>query len=290
MTLKQIEYFQKVCEKGNISLAAEELFVSRSVISRAILELEEEFDAPLFVRSRNGVTLNESGQILARLFSTFTVSYDTARERIRRQAEEARVETLRLGVTPTNAYCVYENYLQDFQERNPRVRLFVEEHSAYEGGKLLLEGELDGFFTPAAPDPTVFDSMDLYQNPVMLGIREEDDRIGNKASMADLVDLPLAYYNFPMPLEHILKAGMGALGAQPRVVLRTSDQMLLRDLTRRGAIYPILPLDMMATWEGVRQVPIDFFQPSLNRLIWSRALAPCPSLELFLDYMREQVN
>ena len=74
MTLKQIEYFQKVCELGNISLAAEELFVSRSVVSRAILELEEEFGAPLFERSRNGVILTRSGEILSRLFDTFTVS------------------------------------------------------------------------------------------------------------------------------------------------------------------------------------------------------------------------
>ena len=170
------------------------------------------------------------------------------------------------------------------------MRLFVEEHSAYEADKLLLEGALDGFFTPTKPDETIFQSLELYRNPVMLGVREGDNRIGAKASMADLVGLPLAYYNFPMPLEHILKAGMAALGAEPMVVLRTTDQMLLRDLTVQGLIYPILPLDMMATWEGVRQVEIDFFQPSLNRLIWSRALAPCPALELFLTYMKEQVK
>ncbi len=289
MTQKQIEYFQKVCEKGNISLAAEDLFVSRSVISRAILELEEEFEAQLFFRSRNGVTLTESGQILQRLFDTFTVSYDTARERIRCRLAESRVKTLRLGITPTNAYCVYENYLLEFQKLQPEICLFVEEHGAFEGGKLLLEGKLDAFFSPAKPDPAVFDSMELYQNPIMLGVAEGDTRIGARASMADLVDLPLAYYNFPMPLEHILKAGMAALGAEPKVVLKTSDRMLLQNLTKRRIIYPILPLDMMATWDGVRQVEIDFFQPSLNRLIWSRALKPCPSLELFLTYMRKQL-
>jgi DNA-binding transcriptional LysR family regulator len=42
MTLKQISYFQAVCEKGNISSAAEDLFVARSVISRAIADLEDE--------------------------------------------------------------------------------------------------------------------------------------------------------------------------------------------------------------------------------------------------------
>lgn len=54
MTLKQISYFQAVCEKGNISSAAEDLFVARSVISRAIADLEDEFGAELFVRSKTG--------------------------------------------------------------------------------------------------------------------------------------------------------------------------------------------------------------------------------------------
>lgn len=68
MTLKQISYFQAVCEKGNISSAAEDLFVARSVISRAIADLEDEFGAELFVRSKNGVVLTDSGRIVAKLF------------------------------------------------------------------------------------------------------------------------------------------------------------------------------------------------------------------------------
>ena len=156
MTLKQITYFQAVCAKGNISSAAEELFVSRSVISRAIAELEEEFGAPLFARSKNGVTLTESGHILAKLFSDFTACYNTTRARIGQLQQGARTRPLRLGVTPTNAYCVYRTYLDGFQRLHPEIPLCVEEHSAFDAWKLLLNGELDAFFTPARPDSACF--------------------------------------------------------------------------------------------------------------------------------------
>ena len=116
MTLKQIEYFQKVCQTGNISTAADALFVSRSVVSRTILELEEEFETVLFTRSRNGVTLTESGHILARLFEVFMASCTAAKERIRSLSAQEQSQPLRIGVTPTNAYCVYKNYLERFQE------------------------------------------------------------------------------------------------------------------------------------------------------------------------------
>lgn len=52
MTSKQVEYFLRVCTCRNIAAAAEELFVSRPVISKAILTLEEEVGTPLFLRSK----------------------------------------------------------------------------------------------------------------------------------------------------------------------------------------------------------------------------------------------
>lgn len=291
MTTKQIEYFQMVCKYGNISTAADALFVSRPVVSRTIAELEEEFGAALFTRSRNGVTLTESGTILARLFETFSASYATARGRIQNLKKEEEVKSLHLGVTPTNVYCVYKNYLEDFQYLHPDIHLYVTEHSAFDAGKLLLDGLIDAAFTPAPLDESVFETLDLYKNPIMLGVAEKDERIRkDKAGIGDLLDLPLGYYAAPMPIEAILNASFAALGKKPNVVLRTSDQLLLRELTLREKIYPILPLDMMATWEGVRQVPIDFFRPSMNRLIWSRALTPSPALAAFLDFMREQTG
>lgn len=290
MTLKQVEYFQKVCQTGNISTAADALFVSRSVVSRTIVELEEEFETVLFTRSRNGVALTESGHILARLFEAFMASCTTAKNRIRLLSEQEQIKPLRIGVTPTNAYCVYKNYLEQFQEIHPDICLSVTEHSAFDSEKLLLDGTIDAAFTPALPDEASFESLELYQNPIMLGAAEHDIRIGSKAGIGDIIDLPLGFFNAPMPVEHILNASFEAVGRKPNVVLRTSDQMLLRELTLRGKIYPILPLDMMATWQGVRQVPVDFFHPSTNRVVWSRALAPRPALALFLDFMEEQIT
>lgn len=287
MTLKQIEYFRKVCETKNISTAAEMLFVSRSVVSRTLTELEEEFGAVFFTRSRSGVTLTESGQMLLQLFENFTTSLDAVKDRIHQQPKEQR-QPLRVGVTPTNAYCVYKNYLEDFQAAHPDVSLYVTEYGAFHVFQPLLAGELDVAFTPATPDKNTFDWIELYQNPVMLGVSEHDRKLGDKATIEDIIDLPLGYFSAPMPLERLLEASFAALGKKPNVMLRTSDQMLLCDLTRQGKLCSLLPLDMMSIWDGVRLVPLDFFSPSTNRAVWSRALMPSPTMESFLEFMKAQ--
>ncbi len=288
MTSKQMEYYQAVCRAGNISTAADELYVSRSVVSRTIAELEEEFGTTLFVRSRTGVVPTASGTLLAHLFDSFLTSCGTVKDRIGQMAEQVE-QPLCLGVTPTNAYCIYKTYLEGFRSLYPDIQLYVTEHSAYDCPKLLLDGTIDVSFSPVKPELDMFGCLDLYQNPIMLGAAEGDRRLGEKVGITDLIDLPLGFYNARMPLEQLLTASFAVMGKKPRVMLRTSDQMLLRELTLQGKIYPILPLDMMAIWEGVRQIPLDFFQSSTNRLIWNQALSPAPALSVFLDYMKKQV-
>lgn len=75
VTLKQIEFYEAVCQAGNVTAAAQQLYVSRSVISRAIQELEDELDIQLFVRGRNGMELTEYGKTLRNLLSQFKGFY-----------------------------------------------------------------------------------------------------------------------------------------------------------------------------------------------------------------------
>lgn len=68
MTLTQMTYFEAVCQYKNVTKAAEALFVSRSAVSRAMKELETEWNVVLFKRSRTGVELTEDGDQIRRMF------------------------------------------------------------------------------------------------------------------------------------------------------------------------------------------------------------------------------
>lgn len=53
-----------VAQKGNISYAAKELYISQPAISKAIAKLEDNLGVSLFYRSSRGVVLTESGKQL----------------------------------------------------------------------------------------------------------------------------------------------------------------------------------------------------------------------------------
>lgn len=287
LTLKQIEYFQMVCAKGSISAAADELFISRSVISRTLTELESEFNTQLFVRSKNGVLLTESGQILAQLFKEMKAGYTTAKERIRQFQEGERCPVLRVGVTPTNAYRVHQLYLDAFRQEYPNIQLLVSEYSAHDADEVLLDGTVDALFTPGRTlGYNSFDSINLYQTQISLGVLEGAP-IAEKKSLgiSDILFLPLGYLNAPMPVESVMESCFNAFGETPNVVICTSDQILLRELTLRGIIYPIFPSDMLESWEGVKGIPLDFFPSSTHRLVWDRALPHDEIFDSFLNFI-----
>ncbi len=64
MTLQQLNYFITVAECGNITQAAEKLFISQPSLSNAIHTLENEMNITAFVRYKKGVVLTKDGEEL----------------------------------------------------------------------------------------------------------------------------------------------------------------------------------------------------------------------------------
>lgn len=64
MELIQLERFKKVAQLENITLAAQQLYISQPGLSKTISNLEKEFDVKLFNRGNNSITLTEAGKTL----------------------------------------------------------------------------------------------------------------------------------------------------------------------------------------------------------------------------------
>ncbi|WP_455684890.1 LysR family transcriptional regulator [Thomasclavelia sp.] len=61
MTLQQLRYIIMVAQKGTISEAAKELFISQPSLSNAIKELEKELGIVIFSRTNKGIIISDDG-------------------------------------------------------------------------------------------------------------------------------------------------------------------------------------------------------------------------------------
>ena len=62
--LELYRVFREVAETGNISAAAQNLYISQSAVSQSVKQLEGALQTRLFIRSPRGVTLTDDGQML----------------------------------------------------------------------------------------------------------------------------------------------------------------------------------------------------------------------------------
>src|SRR3974390_1593235 len=64
MELKRLRYFLRIAEEGSLGRASNALGIAQPALSRQMRMLEDEFGAPLFHRTRNGMQLTEEGSQL----------------------------------------------------------------------------------------------------------------------------------------------------------------------------------------------------------------------------------
>ena len=62
MTENELRYLLTIAEYGNITKAAQELFISQPSLSESLSKVEQEFGRPIFQRDRNGLTPTDFGQ------------------------------------------------------------------------------------------------------------------------------------------------------------------------------------------------------------------------------------
>ncbi len=140
--LSSYRIFYTVAQKGNISYAAKELYISQPAISKAIGKLEESLDCKLFLRSSRGVVLTEEGKILFESVKNGFEQFEDGEEKIKR-LKELDMGQIRIGVSATLCKHVLVPYLKRFVEEYPNIKVMIECQSSVHTVKQMDENRID---------------------------------------------------------------------------------------------------------------------------------------------------
>lgn len=134
--------FHTVAKAGNISKAANQLYISQPAISKAISKLEEELVTALFNRSSRGVTLTEEGQVLYEYVERAFDSLNMGEENLKNY-KELGIGHIRIGVSTSLCKHILLDYLKDFIKENPNIKFSIDCHSTLNTIKLLKNDDID---------------------------------------------------------------------------------------------------------------------------------------------------
>ncbi|WP_282969085.1 LysR substrate-binding domain-containing protein [Burkholderia vietnamiensis] len=120
-TISELNSFIVSARHLSFSMAAKQLFVTQSAISRHIAELEEYLGHPLFIRSRNGLALTHIGENYLKQVRPALQALEGATTQVMSTARHTHL--LNLSVAPTFAANWLLSRLETFRSLNPDITI-----------------------------------------------------------------------------------------------------------------------------------------------------------------------
>ena len=137
-----LRYFAAVAAEGNLTRAAEGLYVSQPALTKQIRRLESQLEVQLFTRSRAGMTLTAAGQALAERVPAMLAGWDEALAAARTAAGRAG-QVLRVGFLAGAANEATQQIIAAFARRRPGWRVEMRAASWLDPSAGLAGGETD---------------------------------------------------------------------------------------------------------------------------------------------------
>lgn len=134
-----LRYFAAVADEGNLTRAAERLFVSQPALTKQVRQLEDRLGVRLFERSRAGMALTEPGRALAARVPALLGEWD----RVLRETRRAASQVLRVGFLASAANEATPAIISAFGARRPGWRVDMRQASWANPTAGLADGDVD---------------------------------------------------------------------------------------------------------------------------------------------------
>ncbi|MBQ0037191.1 MAG: LysR family transcriptional regulator [Clostridiales bacterium] len=140
--LELYRVFKEVAEAGNITAAAQALYISQSAVSQSIKQLESELQTRLFVRNSRGVTLTPDGKMLYEYVRSAIGLLETGEDKLS-QTRELQMGQLTIGASDTVTSQFLLPYLDQFHQQYPAIHIQIISGRSHKILGMLQSGKVD---------------------------------------------------------------------------------------------------------------------------------------------------
>lgn len=283
MTTERLYEFLVLAQTLNYGKAARKLYITQSVLSRHIGDLEKETGNALLERDSHKVALTQAGRLLARRAAELTRQYDEAVGTLRLSDVKAS-GVVRISCTSTVVCEHLTGYLRSFAVRYPDIRLELE---VTDECSPFVPESCDVRFTPFEASADGWQCKTAYSDPALLVLRPEHRLIQNhQAELRELIGetvfIPypntlFSSYTYNRQLIDHATANRALITKVP-----SSDSALLEVSLNRGVT--LLPRHLVRQGYGELML-VSVATPGVHfdTLVYLRSEAPNPAAKLFYD-------
>lgn len=240
MLLVQIESFLEIARRGNVSRAAEALFVTQPTLTARLHSLERELGGPLFARTRRGMRLTDAGRVFLPYAEKALRTIKDGREALL-EARSGAGGRLVLGAAPAISTYVLPGLLERFAVSHPRIEVAVRTGHSEDLLRMVLSEEVQLAMVRAMRHPEI-ESLPLYEEELILIVspRHPFAKRG-EVSIADVARERLILFDRTSSYYELTQTFFLRLGVTPHEVMELDNIEAAKKMVQRQLGIALLP-------------------------------------------------
>lgn len=231
--LELYRVFLEVAKQGNISAAAQNLFISQSAVSQSVKQLEEQLQVRLFSRSTRGVSLTSEGKLLLEYVSHALGLLQSGEEKIAASRQLLTGELI-IGASDTVTKTYLLSRLEAFHKDYPDIRIRILNGTTSMVLDYLHAGQVDIAFASEAPDETVYSVRHCVDTHTIFVAAPDYLEFDKVYTMEEIAALPLILLERKASSRVYLERCFQERGIQIHPEIELGSHNLLISLARIG--------------------------------------------------------
>jgi DNA-binding transcriptional LysR family regulator len=232
--LNQLRAFFLAAREKNLTRAAETLCITQPAVSMQIKSLEESLGLKLIQKCGKDFHLTEVGNVLYGYAKKIFRIVDEMEYTLKNYTELAQ-GSLRLGISPSFARYFMPDLISRFQERYPKVKVFLKEGNSQEIVDGILSYKYDLGFTGRLPYDKKLKAVP-YIKPEFWLVTHPRHRFAKKKeiSLQDLKNEPIIIRETGSGARHTILSLLRSHGVTPSVLVEAGSVDFIKEYVMQG--------------------------------------------------------
>ena len=197
MEIRHLQMVKEVAACGNLTQAADRLYLTQSALSHQLKEIEGYFNTQLFIRGKKQMLLTQAGEVVLRAAEKILGEIDQTRAKVRCLTDSEAGE-VRLCTQCYTSYHWLAGFLREFKRVYPKVDIQVELEAATQyADQHLLDNKIDVAITEGDENPK-FNYTPLFEDEFVAIVAPEHPWAGRRwVAIDEFADQSYIMYNIP---------------------------------------------------------------------------------------------
>lgn len=285
MELRQLQYFQMVCQLNNITEAAKRLFVAQPSITSSIKNLEKELCCVLLDRSKKQLVPTAAGEIFLKRVDEILRQVDNAASEMK-DYEDHKKGILTIGIPPMIGTIIFPKVFIDFKKLYPNINLNITEYGSITTKQMIEKGDLDLGLIIIDSSNKLLASFPILNSELMV-CTNKDHPLSKQSTITfnDIKSEPVILLKEGFYIRKKILDSFNKCNIEPNIILSSNHLETIKGLIEGGVGISFLLKEIVKDNENIAKIPLSTAIPIKIALAWKKDCYLSNASKAFIDFL-----